>query len=154
MTQNGFKKFDPVDVNDVYVIHHGENICDNSSRKNEIDGRPLQPFARNDKFSRHDSIYLQQVPRISRCNVQFSFEGVYDNESSGDSIMPIGTLTNNNTQARNNANNEVSEYINLCAGFPLSCKLVLAIIGLVLVSGAIASWSMVLTNDKSSQGIQ
>ena len=153
MTQNSSKNFLTMNSNEEYVIHDGLDTCNNDLDDRIRDERRLPQYGSNNKFRRsHDSIYLQQVPRISRCNVQLSFEGVYDNETSSDTIMPIATLRNNNSQDQNKNKNTLSIDSNLCSGFPLSCKLILAVIGLVLVSGAIASWSMVLTKDDTSEG--
>ena len=155
MTQNSSKNFSTLNTSEEYIIHDGLGISSNGLNENLRDERRLRQYEQNNKFrGSHNSIYLQQVPRISRCNVQLSFEGVYDNETSSDTVLPMATLRNNNLQDGNKNMNNISVNSNLCSGFPLSCKLILALIGLVLVSGAIASWSMVLTKDESSQGIQ
>ena len=153
MTQHTSKNFLPLNANEEYIIHDGLGICHNDLDDSVRNERRLQQYGQNNDFRRsQNSIYLQQVPRISKCNVQFSFEGVYDNENSSDTVLPIDTLRNNTSQDQNKNRNDVSVNYNLCSGFPLSCKLVSALIGLVLVSGAIASWSVVLTKDDSSEG--
>jgi len=135
-----------------YVVHDETNSSnDYSNRSNQTERNDLrisrfQQTRQNSNERQSHNIYLQQVPRISKCNVQLSFEGVYDNDASSDSILPAATFRNSSSQARNNFNSEGYVYTNPCIEFPLACKLLLGIIGLALVTGAVASWSMVLTN--------
>ena len=141
-----------------YVVHdETDSSNDYSNRSNRSErnefrlGRCQQP-RRNSKERQSHNIYLQQVPRISKCNVQLSFEGVYDNDASSDSILPAATFRNSSSQDRRKVDSEANVYSNPCIEFPLACKLLLGIIGLVLVTGAVASWSLVLTKQDSNKG--
>ena len=141
-----------------YVVHDetdASNNYDNSFNQTEINEFRLSRFQQTQKSSKErqsHNIYLQQVPRISKCNVQLSFEGVYDNDASSDSILPAATFRNSSSQDRRKVDSEANVYSNPCIEFPLACKLLLGIIGLVLVTGAVASWSMVLTKQDSNKG--
>lgn len=153
LTQNTSECRSKLDDNEEYVVHDETNTCNhgfNAVKRSERSPKRLQQNDRKniDRRSRNN-IYLQQMPRISKCNVQLSFEGVYDNEASSDSILPTTGSTNNDFQNRIKVNKNSS---NACFEFPLACKLILGFIGLVLISGAIASWSTVLVKQDSSKG--
>ena len=88
----------------------------------------------------HYNIYLQQVPRRSKCNVQCSFEGVYENESETD-FIPSRTQ-----EVKESANIKASKYFaNICSNLPMAWKIILGIIGLGLISTAVTAWIIALT---------
>ena len=144
---------------DIEYIVHDETDSTNDygnrfiqTERNELRLGRFQQTRQNNNERQSHNIYLQQVPRISKCNVQLSFEGVYDNDASSDSILPAATFRNSSSQDRRKVDSEANVYSNPCIEFPLACKLLLGIIGLVLVTGAVASWSMVLTKQDSYKG--
>ena len=156
LTQNTSNDISKFDDNEEYVVHDETNNCNNGFKLIERSDRIQKRLQSNerqniDRRSRNN-IYLQQMPRISKCNVQLSFEGVYDNEASTDSIIPTTGLTANDFQSRIKLDKDISNDSNGCLEFPFACKLILGLIGLVLISGAIASWSTVLIKQDTSNG--
>ena len=91
------------------------------------------------------NIYLQQVPRISRCNVQLSFEGVYDNENSD--LFPTRNqpLLNRSPVTPNPASLNSA-----CSTVPNSLKILLFLLGLLMTSSAIVAWIIAFTDLQSN----
>ena len=124
-----------------YVINGIDNPLNQNTPLNEEDNNTTieKQFKTRTSTYDHCNIYLQQVPRKSRCNVQLSFEGVYDNETSG--IVPLA-----NQQVRSVTKSSKDGYLDLdCLSLPIGWKIVLGLLGFILVSGAVVSWVIALT---------
>lgn len=133
---------------DEYVIHEvGSNVAEMESIQDtdncSYNDEPSQE--RNITHGGDCNIYLQQVPRISRCNVQLSFEGVYDNENSD--LFPTRNqpLLNQlpGTPKPTNLNSA-------CSNVPNSLKILLFLLGLLLTSSAIVAWIIAFTDLQSN----
>ena len=133
---------------DEYVIHElSSNVAEMESVQ-EIDDfsyndEPLQ--VRNIPRGGDCNIYLQQVPRISRCNVQLSFEGVYDNENSD--LFPT---RNQPLLNQSPVTTKPASLNSACSTVPNSLKILLLLLGLLLTSSAIVAWIIAFTDLQSN----
>ena len=70
---------------DEYVVHTTENDCLDTSKVlcNQNKKKGLLTDKKNitdaNRYG-HDNVYLQQIPNLSKCKVQFSVEGLYEDE--------------------------------------------------------------------------
>ena len=134
---------------DEYVIHDvGTTVAEMESIQD------IDDFSYNDEPSQERNIphggdcniYLQQVPRISRCNVQLSFEGVYDNEENSDLFS-----TRNQPLLNQSPVAPKSTSLNsACSTVPNSLKILLFLLGVLLTSSAIVAWIIAFTDLQSN----
>ena len=133
---------------DEYVIHEvGSNVeevesiqdVDNCSYHDEPDQET------NNAHGGDCNIYLQQVPRISRCNVQLSFEGVYDNENSD--LFPTRNQPLLNQPP---VKTKPASVNSACSTVPNYLKILLLLLGLLLTSSAIVAWIIAFADLQSN----
>ena len=133
---------------DEYVIHEvGTSVAEMETIQD------IDDFSYNDEPSQERNIphggdcniYLQQVPRISRCNVQLSFEGVYDNENSD--LFPT---RNQPLLNQSPVTPKPASLNSTCSTVPNSLKILLFLLGLLLTSSAIVAWIIAFTDLQSS----
>ena len=130
---------------DEYVIHEaGSNVAEMEFIQ-DIDScnyNDEPPQERNITHGNDCNIYLQQVPRISRCNVQLSFEGVYDNEENSDLFS-----TRNQPLLNQSPITPKPASLNpACSTVPNSLKILLFLLGLLLTSSAVVAWIIAFTD--------
>ena len=134
---------------DEYVIHEVDSNVAEMESIQDMDNCSYndEPFQEtNNTHGGGDcNIYLQQVPRISRCNVQLSFEGVYDNENSD--LFP----TRNQPLLNQSLVTPKPASLNsACSTVPNSLKILLFLLGLLLTSSAIVAWIIAFTDLQSN----
>ena len=135
---------------DEYVIHEvGSSVAEIESIQDCGNfGYNDEPFQETNNTHGGDcNIYLQQVPRISRCNVQLSFEGVYDNENSD--LFPT---RNQPLLTQSLVTPKPASLNSACSTVPNSLKILLFLLGLLLTSSAVVAWIIAFTDLQSNGG--
>ena len=134
---------------DEYVIHElGSSVAEMEVIQ-DVDN-----FSYNDEPSRERNIapggdcniYLQQIPRISRCNVQLSFEGVYDNDENCD-LFPT---RNQPLLNQSPVTPKPASLNSACLTVPNSLKILLFLLGILLTSSAIVAWIIAFADLQSN----